>query len=96
MIPPTQDILFPAAYNFDYADQGRNWTGDCNKGLQSPIDIPYSHLMKSNNVDPRSSLRFDYKRAAATKSCKWGIDYDNTVTSKLNLKLMGCAPEEAS
>jgi hypothetical protein len=52
--------------------------------------------MKSSNVDPRSSLRFDYKRAAATKSCKWAIDYDNTVSSKLNLKLAGCAPEDAS
>jgi hypothetical protein len=52
--------------------------------------------MKSANVDPRSSLRFDYKRALATKSCKWAIDYDNSASSKLNLKLTGCAPEDAS
>jgi len=52
--------------------------------------------MKNNNVDPRSSLRFDYKRAAATATCKWAIDYDNIISSKLNIKMTGCAPQDAS
>jgi len=56
---PTQADLFPAAPTFDYGDQGRNWPGICNKGMQSPIDIPYSHVMKTTDLDPRSSLRFD-------------------------------------
>jgi len=37
--------------------------------------------MKTNDLDPRASLRFDYKRALNT--CKWTLDYDNTNTSKL-------------
>jgi hypothetical protein len=57
--PPTAAELFPASVKFDYGDQGRNWPGVCNKGLQSPIDIPYSHVMKTVDLDPRSSLRFD-------------------------------------
>jgi len=63
--PPDAKVLFPAELKYDYGDQGRNWPGTCNKGLQSPIDIPYSNLMKTVDIDPRSSLRFDYKRVQA-------------------------------
>jgi len=83
--------LFPKSpLNFDYGDQGRNWPGTCNKGLQSPVDLPYSHVMKTTDIDPRASLRFDYKRALPAHGCKWNIDYENGTSSKLFLTLNGC------
>lgn len=94
---PTQDELFPKSpITFDYGDQGRNWPGTCNKGLQSPIDVPYSHIMKTVDIDPRASLRFDYKRAAVAKGCKWTVDYQNAESSKLWLKLTGCDKNSGS
>lgn len=46
--------------------------------------------MKTTDIDPRASLRFDYKRALAAKGCKWTIDYQNADSSKMFLTLTGC------
>jgi len=44
--------------------------------------------VKTNDIDPRSSLRFDYKKT--NDKCKWTLDYDNTISSKFFMTLTGC------